>query len=446
MHAGRLGWLLLKEGLRQSHRGASDAPCGSEVAGAHAGGPTAERLGAGAARRSRGGPCEGDVLVQASENAPLGGNARGPEPFGGSKWLLKGGSAPEDPDGRHRVDGGGRPHLPAVGVACQKGLGKSCPCNQDSWLVYSPDGRLAIYGVFDGHGPYGHDISSFAKETLADLLGQDARLWAGEAPAALREAFPEMQQRILAEWARERVGAWRSGTTATVAVHDREAGTVVVANCGDSRCCLGSCSGPSRELTGVRALTIDHRPGDDGERQRIESAGASVVLGTGNCHRVALPSSKSKRRGLNMSRSLGDIEYHLTAGVVAEPTVTEVRLDPADRVLLLCSDGVWDFVSSAEAASVVLDAEALGAELAAQRLASLARGRWLAENWEGGPLVDDITAMVIFLDNRGSAPPLQAPRQRVPLRELAGPQPQVGAGGCHLEGCMPAGTDDYKCK
>ena len=62
-----------------------------------------------------------------------------------------------------------------------------------------------------------------------------------------------------------------------------------VANAGDSRCVL------CRKGKAV-ALSIDHKPDNEGEKKRIEKAGSTITEGRvdGN---------------LNLSRSLGDLKY-----------------------------------------------------------------------------------------------------------------------------------------
>lgn len=77
-----------------------------------------------------------------------------------------------------------------------------------------------------------------------------------------------------------------SGCTAVVALlRDRE---LVVANAGDSRCVL------CHEGKAVD-LSIDHKPEDEEEKQRIEAAGGKVT-GDGRVN-----------GGLNLSRAIGMI-------------------------------------------------------------------------------------------------------------------------------------------
>ena len=52
-----------------------------------------------------------------------------------------------------------------VGFSCKKGLKPEAP-NQDSFFIVRAGDDLSIYGVFDGHGPSGHDVSDFVKNEL----------------------------------------------------------------------------------------------------------------------------------------------------------------------------------------------------------------------------------------------------------------------------------------
>jgi len=57
-------------------------------------------------------------------------------------------------------------HLMAF--ACHKGLKPEAP-NQDDFLVMMQDNYILLC-VFDGHGPYGHDVSDFVTKRLPNHL------------------------------------------------------------------------------------------------------------------------------------------------------------------------------------------------------------------------------------------------------------------------------------
>jgi len=101
--------------------------------------------------------------------------------------------------------------------------------------------------------------------------------------------------------------------------------------------------------------------------------------------------------GLNMSRCLGDLMGHSDAGCSCEPDVSERKLNPLDHVLLLCSDGVWEFITAQEAVDLVNQFDSSRAMVAAERLAKWAWDRWIQE--EGGAVVDDITVVLVYLQS-----------------------------------------------
>merc|ERR1712066_543730 len=141
-------------------------------------------------------------------------------------------------------------------------------------------------------------------------------------------------------------------------------------------------------------LTRDHKPNLKDERARIEKAGGRVVFDGYANHRVY--AKNGRYPGLNMSRCLGDLMGHADAGCSAEPEVSERVLTPEDHVLLVCSDGVWEFMSADEAVAHVHKYPAAEAQKAAETLAKEAWDRWIKE--EGGAVVDDITVVLVRLD------------------------------------------------
>ncbi len=54
-----------------------------------------------------------------------------------------------------------------------------------------------------------------------------------------------------------------------------------------------------------------------------------------------------------MSRSLGDRVAH-SVGVSCEPELSEHKLDSESKIIILASDGVWEFLTNEEVASVVV--------------------------------------------------------------------------------------------
>merc|ERR1719229_1125388 len=178
-----------------------------------------------------------------------------------------------------------------------------------------------------------------------------------------------------------------SGTTCTLVVHDHANNKLTVAHVADSSAVLGL-------KNKVVQLTRDHKPNLQDERRRIESKGGRVVFDGYANYRVY--AKNARYPGLNMSRCLGDLMGHQDCGITAEPEVKEIELGDDDHLLLLCSDGVWEFITPEEAVNIVSEFPASKAAPAAERLAKEAWDRWIKE--EGGAVVDDITVVLIYLN------------------------------------------------
>jgi len=344
-----------------------------------------------------------------------------------------------------------------IGYACKKGLKPEAP-NQDSFFICKVEGDYSIYGVFDGHGRKGHDVSNFVKDYLPKiLLGKEDIL--NEPITSLKKAFDKTQRLIEQATSMSRIDASRSGSTASVMLHDHKKGMLYSAHVGDSRCVLAKKNPITHEWQAVD-LTEDHKPNLPAEKARIERNGGQVKFDGGYNYRVY---AKGKRYpGLNMSRAMGDLLGFHDAGISAEPDVCERHIqegaleaavpsgrsprsalptspeeprteephtierngerrpsfvsstsvnsttpscapsvgshniDPlCDKFVLLCSDGVWEFMTSDDAVQVVAQFDSCQAMLAAEQLASESWDRWM--DHMHGEVVDDITALVVHL-------------------------------------------------
>ncbi|CEL96728.1 unnamed protein product [Vitrella brassicaformis CCMP3155] len=97
-------------------------------------------------------------------------------------------------------------------------------------------------------------------------------------------------------------------------------------------------------------LTHDHKPNRHDEMERIRRAGGWVVhVG---CPRV---SGHGVQRRLAVSRAFGnfDIKRQNSDLVIAEPECYSRPLQPGDRFMVLCSDGVWDVLSDEETIKII---------------------------------------------------------------------------------------------
>lgn len=130
-----------------------------------------------------------------------------------------------------------------------------------------------------------------------------------------------------------------SGCTAVVALlRDMH---LFVANAGDSRCVV------CRAQRAIE-MSVDHKPEDAEERQRIEKAGYKVTADG----RVS--------GGLNLSRAIGDHAYKKTIALPCEeqaitalPDIRTLKLEAEDEFMVIACDGIWNFMSSQDVVDFV---------------------------------------------------------------------------------------------
>lgn len=179
-----------------------------------------------------------------------------------------------------------------------------------------------------------------------------------------------------------------SGTTAVICIIRGD--KLVIINVGDSRAIMATEEGDSYK---VIELTHDHKPSIPEEKERIEKAGGRVFRmeyddGYDGPARVWLADQDIP--GLAMSRSLCDTVAH-TVGVLSTPEVVERTLTDDDRVIVMGSDGLWEFIPSEEVIELIKDCEL--PEDAIDLLCTIAWKRW----FDAEKVVDDTTVIVVFL-------------------------------------------------
>ena len=136
--------------------------------------------------------------------------------------------------------------------------------------------------------------------------------------------------------------AMMTGCTASVCTIDETNKKIYFANAGDSRSVL--CK------NGVAyPMTVDHKPDLDTEKNRIYKADGWVSEG-----RV--------KGNLNLSRSLGDLEYKQNKRLPAEDQMItanpDVVVEPLTRdinFIVLACDGIWDCLTNQEACDFITE-------------------------------------------------------------------------------------------
>jgi serine/threonine protein phosphatase PrpC len=175
-------------------------------------------------------------------------------------------------------------------------------------------------GIYDGHN--GSYAARYAAQNLHGVfLGQ---LIQGSPPQpAFRLSYETIDQAVRGQ---------KSGTTA-VDFLIRE-NRIFTANAGDARALVIN-------RNGLIQLTVDHRLDNPVEKERIAATGALINY----------PYVVKGNQGLMPTRAIGD-EYFKSAGVIATPALNEYAITPNDLILISACDGLWDFISDGEVATM----------------------------------------------------------------------------------------------
>ena len=270
-------------------------------------------------------------------------------------------------------------------VCCKKGL-KPEDRNQDDFIIVV-DGENYLLGVFDGHGVYGHQVSDFVHLEIPKLLF-DHPSWPTDPLQAIKQGFVQCHHNLV-KFSNSRDSIFdcnMSGCTSTVVYNKNN--ILYIGYVGDSRAIMGR-----RTSSGYISvpLTTDHKPEVFAEKIRIENFGGEVRKLPGNNPFRAYVKHK-EYPGLSMSRAIGDVVAQ-SIGVVCIPDTSEVPITEDDEFLILCSDGVWEYISEREAVEVAVNSNQ-DAKDAATRLAALAWTKWIINE---GNVVDDITVIIAYL-------------------------------------------------
>ena len=200
----------------------------------------------------------------------------------------------------------------------------------------------SLFAVFDGHG--GQEVAKFCKANFGEQLKANENYKNGNYPLALKETFFKMDEILETPEGQKEMESYRpvdernqeshAGCTANVLYINGS--TAYIANAGDSRTVLWS----GNKMV---ELSVDHKPMDDIEMDRITKAGGWVSMGRVNGN-------------LNLSRAIGDLEYKRNKQwgpemqiISAEPDIVTHQINLVqDQFFLMGCDGVWELKHGTE--------------------------------------------------------------------------------------------------
>ncbi|KAM7526547.1 hypothetical protein LguiA_016449 [Lonicera macranthoides] len=288
--------------------------------------------------------------------------------------------------------------------------------NQDAmtvWEEFIGEKDSYFCGVFDGHGPQGHKVARYVRDTLPSKLsssskshnnnnggGKNGKHGKSDEPnphfssswkSNILKSFQDMDDDLQGK---PTIDSYCSGTTAVTVI--KQGSDLMVVNMGDSRAVLCT-RGDRDELVPIQ-LTADLKPGVPSERERIESRGGRVLAlaEEPSVLRVWLPDQDSP--GLAMARAFGDFCLK-DFGLISTPDVTHRKLCDKDEFVVLATDGVWDVLSNNEVIKIVASVRkrSMAARLLVDRAVQAWRYRY------PNAKIDDCAVVCLFFKRQGSS-------------------------------------------
>jgi len=247
-------------------------------------------------------------------------------------------------------------------------------------LTLAEDKDAAFFAVYDGHG--GAKIASHVSKHLHKTLVRRPEYKQGNYEEAFVKSFLECDEAMRKD---ETLKDEMSGSTAITALYRNN--KLFVGNIGDSRC-IACCSGLAE------ALSIDHKPGDALERDRIENAGGFVEFNRVNGN-------------LALSRAFGDFAFKNNIELPQERQMISMKPDVVVHevgedlmFIVLACDGIWDVLGNQEVADFVISKMATGME--PEIICEELMTRCLApDSSMGGLGCDNMTVILVcFLHNQ----------------------------------------------
>ena len=282
--------------------------------------------------------------------------------------------------------------------------------NQDAYVCKENINNIKdfnIFGVSDGHGPDGHFVSEFVSEFIPSQIINNSEIIGLITTEKIYKKLKENGCKIIRQAFNSTDNQLKnmefdvseSGCTCCLVI--QIGNHILCANTGDSRAIVvydqsNDINSTNLDLINCEPLSKDFKPELPEEMRRITLAGGVVEqmkdeYGEGiGPYRVWVKGKDYP--GLAMSRSIGDLRGK-RVGVISDPGILEYDLDSSTKYIIICSDGVWEFLDN----EIVMN---FGKKFylqnnpneLCQELISKANQTW--EKNES--IVDDITAVAIF--------------------------------------------------
>ena len=258
--------------------------------------------------------------------------------------------------------------------------------NQDASIILNnimDVENYCIYGIMDGHGSNGHLASNFVKDRIKEYFS-DIKIYkkrrSKKSFSSLEvtdldkiyeklthnnyEIIRDFYKTVNDELYDTKFDVHFSGTTCVIIFKVGQ--KLICSNVGDSRAILVNKKDEKNLYNDLNlanynyefvALSHDHKPENEGEKERIEKMGGEVSqeILIGKEERPVGPfrvwNKGCDYPGIAISRSLGDKIAELI-GVIPEPEILEFDINDKSKYIIMGSDGLFDYLSNYDIISI----------------------------------------------------------------------------------------------
>ena len=287
-----------------------------------------------------------------------------------------------------------------------KDKNKNVKINQDAFRVCENINNIKNFNIYilcDGHGRDGHHVSKYITENIISMISSHSSMIFHKNIEEIYNAMIKNNYQLINDIfsqidiclsLQKDFDTEKSGCTCVLIM--QIGSKIICANIGDSRAILVYSNSPNLFNTKIFPLSLDSKPDLPSEIKRITNCGGEVHKNINKKGEYVGPMrvfAKGKDYpGLAMSRSFGDFQSK-RYGVISEPTFVEYCLDENCKYLVICSDGVWDFLDNDNVVKIgnkhFLNNNPEGFCLEILEKASY---WWQKED----VVIDDITALIVF--------------------------------------------------
>ena len=287
-----------------------------------------------------------------------------------------------------------------------KDKNKNIKINQDAFRVCENINNIKNFNIYilcDGHGRDGHYVSKYITENIISMISSHSLKVFHKNVEEIYNALIKNNYQLIKDIfsqidiclsLQKDFDTEKSGCTCILIL--QIGSKIISANIGDSRAILVYSNSQNLFKTKTFPLSLDSKPDLPSELKRIINCGGEVHKNINKKGEYVGPMRVFARGkdfpGLAMSRSFGDFQSK-QYGVINEPTFVEYCLDENCRYIVICSDGVWDFIDNDNVVKIgnrhYLNNNPEGFCLEILEKASY----W----WQKEDIViDDITALIVF--------------------------------------------------